>query len=171
MFSRVLAAAFAAALGAGLLAAPFESAAKGGGVSFGRIGAFHPPIPPIHRSFVRRPPPAHATVVRVHAFRTAPRHDRAVDSIYAPGVPLTYGTYASGLPLTYGDNGPFYGSYYDPSDTGSLYQPPLADPSALVASVGEPGAQLTFAHGGCRAQSVTVPSLAGGERTVTITRC
>jgi hypothetical protein len=172
MFSRVCAAACAAALGVGVLAAPAESSARGGGAAMGRIGGFHPPRPmphghpPVARVPRAVPPVLHGAVARVHAAHPAARRNQ--------GAVSTFDGY--GYPLTYGDNGAFYGSYYDPSDVvGSIavpaYTPPLyAPPPAGPAPVAEREPQV-FDRGPCRSQTVSVASPSGGERSITITRC
>jgi hypothetical protein len=164
MFSRVCAAACAAALGVGVLAAPAESAARGGGVAMGRIGGFHAarPMQHGHPPFVHVPHavPLHGAVAHVHATNPAARHQRAI---------FTFGGY--GFPLTYGDNGAFYGSYYDPSDVvGSIGVPVYAPPPAGPPPGAEREAEVAD-HGACRSQTVSMPSPSGGERSITITRC
>jgi hypothetical protein len=167
MFSRVCAAACAAALGIGVLAAPAESSARGGGVAPGRIGAFHPPqpMPHGHPPFARVPhaipPTLHGAVARVHAGHLGAQRHR--------GTLYTFDGY--GFPLTYGDNGAFYGSYYDPSDVvGSIGAPVFAPPPAGPLPVAERQAEV-IDRGPCRSQTVSVPTPSGGERSITITRC
>jgi hypothetical protein len=167
MFSRICAAACAAALGAGVLAAPAESSARGGAVAPGRIGGFHAPRPvqPWHPPFARVPhavpPMLHGAVARVHAARRgAQRHHGAISTFDG-----------SGFPLTYGDNGAFYGSYYDPSDVvGSIGVPVFAPPPAGPRPVAERQAEV-IDRGPCRSETVSVPTPSSGERSITITRC
>jgi hypothetical protein len=107
--------------------------------------------------------PGRGPFVRTRVFRAgALRHYRA---IYGWG-------YGFGLPLTYADSGPFYGSYYDPSDvTGSVSEPAYADPPAEIPAAAAPNAQAAYYREGCRSQTVTVPSSDGGESNVTVVRC
>jgi hypothetical protein len=173
MFSRVFAAACAAALGAGAMIGPVESFARSGAASFGHVGGArsvgvrpsHVGVRPFHN--VRAPflharhAPVHGrgAFARKHEFRAAAlRRYRAI--------------YNFGLPLTYADSGPFYGSYYDPSDVvGSVGAPAYADPPADTSPDAAPNAQVAYDRGGCRSQTVTVASSTGGERSVTIMRC
>jgi hypothetical protein len=179
MFSRVFAAACAAALGAGAMIGPSESfarggaaSAKGGAASFGHVGGArsagvrpsHVGVRPFHHGrtpflHARHAPHGRGAFVRVHEFRAAAlRHYRAI--------------YSFGLPLTYADSGPFFGSYYDPSDVvGSVGEPAYADPPADAPPDAAPNAQVAYDRGGCRSQTVTVASSNGSERSVTIMRC
>jgi hypothetical protein len=181
MFSRVCAAACAAALVVGV-SAPAESAARGG-AAIGHVGGFHasgfhpivrsvphaPTARPAHAPFAHRPF-AHArhlpfqrfpgAFLRAHALRAgALRHRGAI-----------FGFDGYGFPITYADDAMFYGSYYDPSDVvGSLSAPASADPPADPAPVARGEAQVVD-RGGCRSETIAVPSSAG-ERSITITRC
>jgi hypothetical protein len=168
MFNRISAAACAAAL-VGMLAAPAESSARGGAVAAGHAGGLHPVVRSIHRvhpPFVHehRAPVTRRAFVQRHAFHAAARrHHRATFGLL--------GFYGYGLPVTYADDGAFYGSYYDPSDvTGSTGAPVYAVPPADAAPVAE-RAEAAVDRGGCRSQTVAVPSPGGAERSVTITRC
>jgi hypothetical protein len=175
MFSQVCAAACAAALVVGVFA-PAESAARGGG-AIGHAGGFHAggghpivrPVPQAHAPFAHGPF-AHArhmpfarfpgVVARVQALRAAALRHR--------GAIFGFGAY--GFPVTYGDDGMFYGSYYDPSDVvGSVSVPAYADPPADPAPVAGREAEVVD-RGGCRSETVAVPSPAG-ERSIIITRC
>jgi hypothetical protein len=184
MLSRISAAACAAALVVGAFA-PEQSAARGGAAVGGvahaggiHAGGVRPTPRPTHPT---RPPLAHARHVpqvpfhgapfrhdlRAHAFRAATaRHQRALLGC------CTYDSF--GYPTTYGDDGMFYGSYYDPSDfVGPLRWPAYADPPAAPAAVAgreAQGTDKTVDRGACRSETVAMPS-AGGERSVTITRC
>jgi len=185
MFSRVCAAACAAALVVGALA-PAESAARGG-AAIGHVGGFHAggsrplvrSVPRAHTPFAHAPfahtPFAHGpfararhapfarfpgAVARAHALRAAALRHR--------GAFFGFGDY--GFPITYTDDATFYGSYYDPSDVvGSVSGPAYADPPADSATVAHGEAQVVD-RGGCRSETVAVPSSAG-ERSITITRC
>jgi hypothetical protein len=166
MFSRVLAAACAAALGVGALAAPVEVAARGGAVSIGHAGGFRPSaMRPFHRA---RAPFAHAR----HVLPAAPLRGAFVRALRAGALRhhrIIYGGF--GYPLTYADGAPFYGSYYDPSDVvGTVTVPASAAPPADPAPYAERDAQAAVDRGGCRSETVTIPA-SGGERSITITRC
>jgi hypothetical protein len=170
MFSRVGAAACAAAVIVGVLAAPAETGARGGAVAIGHVGGFHPVVRSmqhVHQPFVHdhRAPLIRGAFAQRHGFHAAAlrRH--------RPFVGL-YGFYGFALPFTYADDGPFFGSYYDPSDVvGSLGAPVYAVPPAgVVAPVAE-RAEAPLDRGGCRSQTVAVPSPGGAEQSVTITRC
>jgi hypothetical protein len=183
MFSRVCAAACAAALVVGV-SAPAESAARGG-AAIGHVGGFHAggvhpmvrlphaptarPLSHAHAPFARRPF-AHArhlpfarfpgALVRAHALRAAGLRHRGV----------LFGFDGYGFPITYADDAMFYGAYYDPSDVvGSVSQPAYADPPADSATVAHGEAQVVD-RGGCRSETVAVPSSAS-ERSITITWC
>jgi hypothetical protein len=175
MFSRVCAAACAAALVVGVCA-PAESAARGG-AAVGHVGGFHAggvhpvvrPFPHAHAPFAHGPF-AHArhvpfarfpgAIERAHALRAAALRHR--------GAIFGFGAY--GFPITYADDAMFYGSYYDPSDVvGSINGPAYADPPADPAPVAGREAQVVD-RGGCRSETVAVPS-SSGERSITITRC
>ncbi len=174
MLSRVSAAACAAAVAA-MLAAPAPSSARGG-AAMGHVGGFHPHIRSFHRvppQFVHaRPPFVHAhrvpltrhDPVRREAFHAAERrHHRAVLGFWG------FGGYW--LPFTSGDDGAFYGSYYDPSDANGAIDPPLPRfaPAAVVPVAARDVPVLD--RGGCRSETVALPSPDGAEHNVTITRC
>jgi hypothetical protein len=190
MFSRVCAAACAAALVVGAFA-PAESAARGG-AAIGHVGGFHAggsrplvrSVPRAHTPFAHTPfahtpfahtpfahgPFAHArhapfarfpgAVARAHALRAAALRHRGA----------TFGFGAYGFPITYADDAMFYGSYYDPSDVvGSVSGPANADPPADSATVAHGEVQVVD-RGGCRSETVAVPSSAG-QHSIIITRC
>jgi hypothetical protein len=74
-------------------------------------------------------------------------------------------------PLTCGDYSVFYGRYYDPSDmTGSIWVPPYTvRPASVMSIAGRLDPPIN--RGGCRSETVPVPSPGGAESSVTITRC
>ena len=179
MFYRISVAACAAAV-AGMLWAPAQSNARGGaGVGHGGFRPVMHPVPRIHFPLVPRPRPlpqprplplvhkhpvsfVHHPFAHRHPFHTfARRHHRG---IYG-GLP------SYGWPVTYGGDSPFYGSYYDPSDgTGSDDPPVYTVPPAGVLPV--LGASQTYVdRGGCRSETIAVPSPGAAERSVIITRC
>jgi hypothetical protein len=170
MLSRVSAAAGAAAV-AVMLAAPAPSSARGG-AAMGHVGTFHPPVSSFHRA-----PPSFA-----HAHRGAPiRHDieRRVEQRQVFGATLRRHQRAVGLsdlggywaPLTTSDDGSFYGYNYVPSDmSGWMYPPVPKVPAAAVIPVAARYAPIPD-RGGCRSETVAMPSSDSAERNVTITRC
>jgi hypothetical protein len=91
------------------------------------------------------------------------------DSRYG-GYYCRYG-YRYAYPFTCADYTAFYGRYYDPSDmVGSTWLPPYTVRPALVMSTtGQVDSPIN--RGGCRSETVPVPSPGGAERSVTITRC
>jgi hypothetical protein len=65
----------------------------------------------------------------------------------------------------------FYGRYYDPSDVpGSAWVPPYTVRPASVVPIAS-RVEPPVDRGGCRSETVPMPSTGGAERTVTITRC
>ena len=188
MIFRVSAAACAAAALA-MLAAPVQSNARGGAVAMGHVGGFHPPVssfnhgrPPVARLPVARPPvahpqPAHAhrapqlrhDFVGRHGFGASARRNNRGTVQYSD-----FGGYSG--PVTSSDDGSFYGSYYDPSDRSGWFYPPIPKvPPAIVLPVAGPSVAGREAQvvdrGGCRSETVAVPSPGAAERSVTITRC
>jgi hypothetical protein len=168
MFHRSSAAVCAAAIAA-LLVVPAPSNARGGAGAAGHVGAFHPMVRPMQRAHLpfvpeRRAPFAQREFREQPAFHAGERrHHR---TIYAwPGY------FDYGLPLTYGDDGGFYGAYYDPSDlAGAVVIPVPAMPPPPVAPVAE-RLEAPVDRGGCRSQTVAMPTPGGADRNVTITRC
>lgn len=178
MLSRVGAAVCAAAAVV-MLAAPLPSSARGGAAAMGHAGGFHPPVSSFNhaRPPMVRPPLAHQPLVHAHrapllrhefnghhAFGGAARRNQGATIGY-----VDPGGYSG--PLTYSDDGAFYGSYYDPSDwTGWIYPRAPKVPSAAVVPVAGREAQVVD-RGGCRSETVAVPSPGSAENNVTITRC
>jgi hypothetical protein len=199
MFSRVSAAVAAAAIAAMLLA-PAQSNARGG-AGPGAGGGFHPPMRPVHlpvrpvRPFVHHRDPlfVHRLIRHRHAFEH--RRDRR-NGVGFGGY--GYGGYGYGgngyggngydgngydgngycnygygyrYPLTCGDGSAFYGTYYDPSDmTGSIRVPPYGVRPASIMPITE-RLDASIDRGGCRSETVPVPSPGGAESSITITRC
>ena len=82
-----------------------------------------------------------------------------------------YCNYGYGYPRTCANYSAFYGRYYDPSDmTGSIWVPPYTVRPASVMSTAA-GLDPPINRGGCRSETVAVPSPGGDESSVTITRC
>ncbi|HML12699.1 MAG TPA: hypothetical protein VK456_05300 [Xanthobacteraceae bacterium] len=168
MFHGSSAAVCAAAIAVVLLV-PAPSNARGGAAMAGRAGGFHPsvrPMPRVHPPIVpeHRVPFARREFREQHALHANERrHHRA---IYAwPGY------FDYGLPVTYGDDGAFYGGYYDPSDLARVVVIPVpAAPPAPVAPVAQ-RREAPVDRGGCRSQTVAMPTSGGADRSVTITRC
>jgi hypothetical protein len=156
-------------LGVGVLLAPVEAPARGGGFMAGRAGfahgAFHSFV---GQSFVQpRPAPAPGAI-QGHGFRIgsaalAPR--LRFRRFFGTGLPL------AGIGITYGGYD-YYGGYGDQiAEAGAYGQPvyyPAADNFIPVPQAGYP---FPSDRGVCRSQTLTVPSEAGGQRKVTITRC
>ena len=151
MFNRALAAASAVALAAVVLTAPMETAARGGGG--GHFGGFRSAMRPFH--------PAHPFLRHARPFGFS-------HSIFRHAAFLRRNHNFSNGGYPYGDWGggaPFYGSYYDPSDTVSSIAPPFIGPAVY------PAAPDAVERVGCRSQKVTVQATGGGEREITVTRC
>ena len=159
MSNRIFAAALAAVLGIGVMLAPVEARARGGGfmaggVSFGHA-AFHPFV---SRSFVQpRPAPVQDHGVRVGGNFGAPRFGSR--RFFGRGLP------ADGIGIYYGD--------YDNEITDSIaYQQPVYLPAGGNFVPGpQADYRIAVERGICRSQTRTVPSEAGGQRRVTITSC
>jgi len=187
MFSRVLAALCAAALVAGGLTGSAESAARGGvAAGFRGAGGFHPPFVRPHSTVPTHnavPPRAAApSHVPVPPRTTGPTHtgfkpflpSRAAFARHHRGFWYRGRYWYGGLPYAAGVAGPFYGSYYDPSDY--TQSDPYYDPSDVVGSlppavpVAAPYAHAVERHS-CESQTVTVPTSSGDKTDVTIVRC
>jgi hypothetical protein len=82
-----------------------------------------------------------------------------------------YCNYGYGYRLTCGNFSAFYGRYYDPSDMpGSISVPPYTiRPAPVVLTAGRLDPPIN--RGGCRSETVPMPSPGAAERSVTITRC
>jgi hypothetical protein len=160
-------AGFLAVLGTGLIAAPVETAARGGGFGGGGRGGFggggfggsHGMSfrggfrAPIVRPAIARPTRA-AVPARIH--NTVPfarfQHRIGPRRIWV-GAPW------------YGDYGAYwYGDYGDSTDV----VPDVQTPSATGPS---PDSNMTPRRLGCSAQTYRVPSEAGGETSVKVVRC
>ena len=201
MFCRVSAAVSAAAIAAVLLVPAPSSARGGGmaghaGGFHPPVRPMHPVRPPL----VRRHDPlfAHRDFRGRRAFEH--RRDRRnsdgfggygyggngygdngygdnsygengyADNGYGGHGYCNYG-YGYRYPLGCGGYTAFYGRYYDPSDvTGSIWIPPYTVRPASVMPIAERLVPPTD-RGGCRSETVPVPTPGGAERTVTITRC
>jgi hypothetical protein len=203
MCNRVLAAVCAGALGASVLTVPVESAARGGVAGgFRGAGAFHPSFVRPH-SFVP-PHSAAAPHAAVRSHVAVPRGAavppnasvkpflpaRAAFTRRHRGFANRGRFWYGGLAYTDGIVGPFYGSYYDPSDyayynpsdyayynpaiVGSL-RPAAVSPSvyhalgAYPVSAAAPAAQPV--RYGCRSEIVTVSASSDDKNDVTIVRC
>ncbi len=79
--------------------------------------------------------------------------------------------YGYRYPFACGGYSAFYGRYYDPSDVpGSIWLPPYTVRPASITPIAE-RLDPPIDRGGCRSETVPVPSPGGAEGTVTITRC
>ena len=191
MFCRVSAAVAAAAIAAMLLV-PAQSNATGGAGMAGHRGGFRP--------LVHRPDPlfVHRKFRERHGFEHR-RHRRNVDGFAGYGyggdgyggggygdngyagngyADNGYGDYRFckygydfGYPFTCRTFSAFYGRYYDPSDIpGSIWVPPYTvRPAPVVSIAGRVDPPIN--RGGCRSETVPMPSSGGAERSVIITRC
>jgi hypothetical protein len=79
----------------------------------------------------------------------------------------------NGFPLAGG--GVYYGGYdysggYEPPPDAAIYQQPIYVPEDVTGTVPS-GNPSVVSHGTCRSDTHVVPSEAGGERKVTVTRC
>jgi len=153
MTSRIVASCLAL-LATGLIAAPVETAARGGGFGGGGFGggrgmSFRGGFrAPIIRPAIARPTRV-AVPARIHnnVPFTRLRHTIGPRRIWV-GAPW------------YGDYGPYwYGDYGDPA----YVEPDVQSPSATSQG---PDRRL-----GCSAQTYKVPSEAGGETSVKVVRC
>jgi len=82
-----------------------------------------------------------------------------------------YCSYGFRYSFTCRDYSAFYGRYYDPSDTpGSIWVPPnTVRPTSVMPIAGRLDSSAT--RGGCRSETVAVPSRGESQNSVTITRC
>jgi hypothetical protein len=181
MFYRIGSAACAAAVAVMLLAPAPLNARGGAGVGHGGFRPVMHPVPRIHFPRVHEPhhfplvhEPRHFPLVHKHrtpfTHRFAHRHPfHEIARRHHRGI---YGGLPSyGYPLTYGDNYVFYGSYYDPSDGTASDDPPVyaVPPAAVLSVAGAPQAYIE--RGGCRSESIAMPSPGGADNSVIITRC
>jgi len=155
----------------GLLVAPPETSARGGGFAGGR--AMPVMAAPVARPLVARPPvtprPA-GTPLRAHRLAHF-RHHR----FFGAGLPAGWWSY------------PGYGDYYDPSGYSPFYQqpiypdpataypvtgyPPVPYPPPAVAPISERIIYVVPLRAGCSTETYKVRSAAGGERSVDVVRC
>jgi hypothetical protein len=147
MTPRIVASGCVAVIGFGLMLAPVEASARGGGFGAPRgligPGAFHPTI---------------AKPSGIHPFHAKRFYHRGP---FRYGAPLLWGT-----PYWYPvDTSPLYAAPYDQFVDD---QPPFsaAGPGPTprhISVVARPRV--------CNTQIVTVPSESGGQRAITVTRC
>src|SRR5262245_43393086 len=163
MTSRIVA-SFLALLAIGLIAAPVETAARGGGFGGGGFGGggFGGGHGMSFRGGFRAPiiRPAIARPTRV-----------AVPARIHNNVPFTRFRHAIGPRRIwvgapwYGDYGAYwYGDYGDPT----YVEPDVQSPSATSQG---PDSNVAPRRLGCSAQTYKVPSEAGGEPSVKVVRC
>jgi hypothetical protein len=142
MITRVYAAGLAAVLCVGSALAPSEAGARFGGFG-GRAFGF---APGFHAPGLRTPFLAHR---RAFAFDRLRRQ-------------------AGLVPLTVLGGAGLYGAsdYVDPYS-----QPVAIEQEIVTGAVPGAGGPVFVVPRGCRTQTVTVPSEAGGHRSINITRC
>jgi len=153
MTTRIVA-GFLVILASGLIAAPVETSARGGGFAGGHGMSFRAGFrAPIIRPAIARPTQV-AIPARVH--NTAPfarfRHTTGPRRIWV-GAPW-YSDYGAPWYSDYGDSTYVVPDEQSPSDTS-----PTTD------------ANMTPPRLGCSAQTYRVPSEAGGETSVKVVRC
>jgi hypothetical protein len=185
MNSRI-AAGLLAIFATGLIVAPVETAARGGGFAGGGrampvVGGFRGPIarPPIAAP-VR--PVAAPAGTRAAPFARAP-FARApfarVPFARAPFAHLRHRRFFSaGLPVSIWGDAPGYSGYLDPSyyygappDPGIYSYPATAAPAADVAPVRERVIYVMPPRPSCSTQTYRVPAESGGERSINVVRC
>lgn len=135
-----------AVLGIGLVLAPVAASARGGAAAGGR--AFHGGVgqPLVRPGFV---PPAVAVGAPVHTLRVGLRHRQ---------------------PFRWQPAG--WGGWYGGSSDPAAYAVPYDSYSSSAPTVdAAPASFIPVRPPGCGSQTKTVPSEAGGQRTITITRC
>lgn len=146
MLHRMLASSSIAILGIGLMLAPVEAFARGGGFAAPRAlsvpGSIRPPA------------------VRIHHARTAPLHHRR--------------WFRYGLPPAMRGAPTWYGVPYSPAIYPVPNEQPLDDPSAYpLAETGPTPRHISVIvrPSTCNSQTMKVRSESGGERAITVTRC
>jgi hypothetical protein len=152
MITRVYAAGLAVVLCVGSVLAPSEALARFGGFggrAFGFSPGFH--APGLRTPFLAHPFLAHPFLAHRRAF--AFDRFRRQDTL----VPLTV---LGGAGL------------YGPSDYVDPYPQPVAiEQEVVTGAIPGGGGPVFVVRPGCRTQTVTVPSEAGGHRSINITRC
>ncbi len=152
MVSRIVLTGVVALVGVGSIVAPASArGAFGGHAAF----AFHAGMP-AHGPWFRPHGPfaAHARV-RAHGLRRFGLRQNLLLS-----VPLWAG---------FDDLGPYY--YYPAGYAAAGEEPAAAAPAAVDGAPARPVTPVMLYRPGCRTQTQTVPSEAGGTRTINITRC
>jgi hypothetical protein len=184
MNSRI-AAGFLAIFATGLIVAPVETAARGGGfVGGGRampvVGGFRgpivrPPIAPVRPAVapaairpapVARAPFARAPFAHAHFGRV-------------PFANLRHRRFLSaGLPVSVWGDGSWYGGYIDPSyyygappPAPAIYSYPATASPAEGVPVRERVIYVMPPRPGCSTQTYHVPAEKGGERSINVVRC
>ncbi len=105
--------------------------------------------------------------------RPAPVINHGSFARFGVGSPFRFRRFVgNGLPLA--GVGVYYGGYdysggYEAPDA-AIYQQPIYVPEDVTGTV-PPGNPSVVSHGVCRSDTHVVPSEAGGERKVTVTRC
>lgn len=162
MAFRILVAGLCAVCCIVAVLAPVEASARPGGSAIGRGLLFRGAVP--------RPalqPSVH--IGRAPALVTG---GAAVPNFHPAHVaPMQRFRRVFGARLPRNGIGVYYGSSYDPGDVIGAVGP--VAPVQAVADVAAPREGAGAVAGGrrCNSQTVVVPSEAGGERPITITRC
>jgi hypothetical protein len=189
MNSRI-AAGILAIFATGLIVAPVETAARGGGfVGGGRampvVGGFRgpivrPPIAPVRPMVapaIRHAPLGHAPLARA-PFARVPFARAPFGRV--PFAHLRRGRFFSaGLPVSVWGDAPWYGGYIDPSysygapppDPAIYSYPATASPAADGGPVRERVIYVMPPRPGCSTQTYHVPAEKGGERSINVVRC
>jgi hypothetical protein len=160
MTPRIVASGYAAVLGFGflgfgLMLAPVEAQARGGGLAAPRGPSAAAGIGPM----VAKPAMSGGAAVGIHPWHAKPDHHRR---------PFRHGAQPVvwGAPYWYGaDQSPLYVMPYDPpADDLSAYPTAGTGPTPRhISVVARPPT--------CSSQTMKVPSESGGERAITVTRC
>ena len=140
---------------------PAEASARAGGLTISRGPIIRSPAPrPALQSSVHIPArralaTKSAAVPSIHASHVTPA--KRYRRIFGPGLPL------NGV-------GVYYGPIYSPGNfTEIVGQYPTMEPVADMPPL--PDGDVAAIGRRCGPQAFVVPSEAGGERTVTVTRC
>lgn len=193
MNSRI-AAGFLAVFATGLIVAPVETAARGGGfVGGGRampaVGGFRgpiarPPIAPVRPvvapAATRAAPFARAPFARA-PFARVPFARVPFARVPFGRVPFAHlrhrGFLSAGLPVSVWGDAPWYSGYIDPSyyysappDPAIYSYPATASPADSVP-VRERVIYVMPPRPSCSTQTYHVPAESGGERSINVVRC
>jgi len=152
----------------GRISVPFAFAhrARPGFVRVPRVGfarrAFGKPLTPFIAPLTPRP---FATTTPLRPFAHLARRHRWINrnGWYWPVTSTDWG---------YGYDAGYVGMPYDPAEMIPVYGPaPAGDPPPAAPLAARAAGAIDENRDGCRAERVTVPSGAEGERTITVVRC